>query len=145
MKIISGGQTGSDLGGLEGAKKAKLETGGMAPHGYRTENGPNLELHTVYGLKESDRSNYNYRTQQNIKNSDGTVIFAKNVASPGTHLTITICRGEKKPYICNPSVNELQGFCNYHNVQVLNVAGNRESVAPGIQKKACEIIWKAFK
>ena len=52
MKIISGGQTGADLGGLEGARDAGIETGGWAPAGYRTEIGDQEELLKGFGLKE---------------------------------------------------------------------------------------------
>lgn len=51
-KIISGGQTGADEGGLEGARLLGIPTGGTAPKGYRTENGPNLTLRDTYGLVE---------------------------------------------------------------------------------------------
>lgn len=145
MKIISGGQTGADLGGLEGAKKAMVQTGGMAPRGYRTENGSNYELDTVYGLSASHDYKYNHRTEHNIRTSDATVIFAGNIHSAGTQLTITTCRNNYKPYLCNPKVKELVSFIKYHNVNILNVAGNRESVCPGIQKLTCDAIYKTLR
>ena len=43
IKVISGGQTGADQGGLEGAmtysilSKHKVSTGGTAPKNFRTE------------------------------------------------------------------------------------------------------------
>jgi hypothetical protein len=43
-KIISGGQTGSDQGGLEAGQKLGLETGGWIPKGWLTEIGANPEL-----------------------------------------------------------------------------------------------------
>jgi hypothetical protein len=144
MKIISGGQTGADLGGLEGARDVKVETGGHCPAECRTENGPNLELKSIYGLVETEASNYNARTLLNIKNSDGTAIFADKLDSRGTVLTINNCRTQRKPYICNPTAGELIGFITWHNVEVLNVAGNRESVAPGIQLRVRDIIYKTL-
>ena len=39
-KIISGGQTGADYGALLAAHALGLETGGWAPKGWRTEDGP---------------------------------------------------------------------------------------------------------
>ena len=145
MKIISGGQTGADLGGLEGAKDAGIETGGHAPKGYRTEKGTGcLDLKWLYGLEETEASNYNARTLLNIKNSDGTAIFADKLDSRGTVLTINMCREMNKPYICNPTVDELIGFISFHKISTLNVAGNRESVAPGIQEKVKEIVYKTL-
>lgn len=134
MKIISGGQTGADLGGLEGAKELGFETGGMAPKGYRTEVGPNLKLKTVYGLAESEFQDYAYRTVKNISLADATVIFAHDVGSPGTQLTIKACAGSNKPFLVNPKDSQaLRDFCKEHDVKVLNVAGNRESKATGLQ------------
>ena len=144
MKIISGGQTGADLGGLEGARDAGIETGGTAPWGFRTENGANLELKTIYGLVASNAKNYNYRTQQNVINSDATVIFARDIFSPGTKLTIELCNKHNKPCLLNPSSPKgLKEFCR--DIKVLNVAGNRESKAVGLQKEVRKFIVDAFK
>ena len=38
--IISGGQTGADQAGLLAAQALGLQTGGWAPHGWRTDAGP---------------------------------------------------------------------------------------------------------
>lgn len=37
IKIISGGQTGADMGGLEAAREYGFPTGGYAPKGWMTE------------------------------------------------------------------------------------------------------------
>ena len=39
-KIISGGQTGVDQAALRAAKACGIPTGGWAPKGWRTEDGP---------------------------------------------------------------------------------------------------------
>ena len=48
-KIISGGQTGADLGALVGARRVGIETGGTAPKGFRTDRGLQPVLRQ-YGL-----------------------------------------------------------------------------------------------
>ena len=58
LKIISGGQTGADTGGLIAAQKAGIRTGGCAPKGFITEDGSNPELGSVYGLYESNSDQY---------------------------------------------------------------------------------------
>jgi hypothetical protein len=141
IQIISGGQTGADRGGLEGAKKAGIKTGGTAPYGWRTESGPDLSLKDM-GLKESGDSNYKSRTIENIKNSDGTVIFADKLQSAGTKMTINIAKENNKPYIINPTAEQLKEFAS--GKRILNIAGNRESVSPGIQKRVSDIISQAF-
>lgn len=73
MKIVSGGQTGADQVALEVAYYLGLETGGIAPKGYLTEKGSNLELKTKYKLVENHTKDYQVRTKQNVENSDGTI------------------------------------------------------------------------
>jgi len=141
-KIISGGQTGADQGGLEAGRELGLETGGTAPHRFMTENGTALKLRDVYGLSEGkyDPKIYPERTEMNVLSSDGTVVFG-DFYSPGTRLTVKYCCEAIKPlyWICREdnSVIEKQDFLNWldnYNVEVLNVAGNRESKNPGIQE-----------
>lgn len=60
-KIISGGQTGADRGGLEAARTLGIPTGGTAPRGYLTETGPDESLRE-FGLTESKSSAYVVRT-----------------------------------------------------------------------------------
>lgn len=98
-KIISGGQTGADLGGLKAAKKLGIKTGGLAPKGYKTEIGNNPELFTLYGLVAAPTDDYSYRTAANVRASHATVIFATNAKSPGTKFTIKTCEAGGKPFI----------------------------------------------
>ena len=124
-KVISGGQTGVDRFGLEIAKELGIETGGTAPKNYKTENGCDLSL-KEFGLVEDTSSDYDSRTEKNIINSDGTVIFG-DVKSPGTKLTIKLLKRHNKKYVENPTVEELKHFISENNIVVLNVAGNRKS------------------
>lgn len=129
IRIISGGQTGVDRAGLEVAKSLGIETGGTAPLGYRTQTGPDLTLRDEFGLVESPAWQYQPRTLENVKNSDGTVLYG-DMTSPGCKLTIRYCIAQGKPYITNPSVNQLVTWFKTHNIQTLNVAGNRLNTNP---------------
>jgi len=128
MKIISGGQTGVDRIGLETAKCMGLETGGTAPKGFLTELGPDLTL-KEFGLVEHRSSSYDPRTIQNVRDSEGTVLFG-NTHSTGTANTIKYCIKYHKPYKENPTVDELLEFIRVNKIKVLNVAGNRASKLP---------------
>lgn len=143
-KIISGGQTGADLAGLQAAQSLGIQTGGTAPKGYRTEIGPNPELHTLYGLVESPSTNYLHRTAENIRNSDATVIFG-NTMSPGSRQTINIAASQNKPLIINPTPEALREFLINHEVEVLNVAGNRASVNPKVTMLTYRTLIAALK
>jgi hypothetical protein len=50
-KIISGGQTGADIAGLDAAVLLHIPTGGTVMKGFKTESGPNFELGYKYGLE----------------------------------------------------------------------------------------------
>lgn len=132
LKIISGGQTGADMGGLLAAKELGLETGGTASGGYRTEVGTNLDLRDIYDL--SQFGSYPERTYRNVIGSDATVIFG-DIAEPGSKLTAKLCRDLTKPFWINPPTLTFLKFLIEHQVEVLNVAGNRESKYPGIEEK----------
>ena len=85
-KIISGGQTGADQGGLRAAEYLRLETGGVAAKGFRTENGYQEDYLKSFGLINLGLD-YPERTAQNVQDSDGTVVFGR-ITSTGSKLTI---------------------------------------------------------
>ena len=144
QKIISGGQAGADIGGLVGARRAGIKTGGIAPKGWKTEKGPQPVL-ADYGLVEYRNDNYIARTLQNVIDSDATIIFATNISSDGTQKTIKFAKEHQKPFICinpfNPfALTELKAFCLENNISIVNIAGNRESKCKGITQKVADLI-----
>ena len=71
-KIVSGGQTGADRAGLDFAIAHGIPHGGWCPKGRKAEDGTIPER---YGLSETSRADYLQRTEANVRESDGTVIF----------------------------------------------------------------------
>lgn len=142
-KIISGGQTGADQAGLRVAKKLGIKTGGWIPKGFRTEEGDKPSLGLIYGLEETKERDYPPRTWLNVRHSDGTLIFAEE-QSKGSVLTQNICRKLRKPYWINPGVDEIRMFINEHEIEVLNIAGNRESICPGIEERIMGLLMRAI-
>lgn len=131
-KIISGGQVGADQGALYAARDLLCPTGGWAPRGWRTQNGPFPSL-AEFGLTEHFRPEYQFRTELNIADSDGTLIVASNISSPGTALTVATCSKLSRPmYIIRPSevsAESIAKICEWmktDNIRILNVAGNRD-------------------
>jgi hypothetical protein len=137
-KIISGGQTGADQGGLAAGVELRLLTGGWAPRGWRTQDGsaPWLEK---FGVQEHPSAEYPPRTRQNVFESDGT-LWVGNPDSPGGRLTLRTCREAGKPKfevrlalpLSETAVTDFRAWVDRFNIRVLNVAGNRESSSPGI-------------
>lgn len=151
-KVVSGGQTGADQGGLAAAKRLKIEVGGWCPKDYLTEDGNQPELLQYYNLIETSSQKYRARTELNVMESDGTLLVAMDLKSVGTKLTLRLLKQHSKPYlfIPYPSIKEdeeperIRKWITYNNIQTLNVAGNRRSVAPGIQQFTEDLIVKTF-
>jgi hypothetical protein len=96
----SGGQTGADLAGLWVGKLLGLKTEGVAPENYQTLVGSQPSLGTVFGL--TSRGSYRTRTIENVRASDLTLVFSRNMKSPGTVLTINSCLRATRPYVPIP-------------------------------------------
>jgi len=144
LKIISGGQTGADVAGLTAAKKCGFDTGGFAANGFETENGKRPDYAKMYGLVDK-HYNYAQRTVENVRMADATIVFAANISSSGTRLTINTCIKIGKPYLVNPTVEEVISFIQKNNPKVINIAGNRESVTPGITARVEKLLIDAFR
>jgi Circularly permutated YpsA SLOG family len=151
-RIISGGQTGADMGGLIAAREAGLETGGAAPSGWLTEDGPKKMLLESYGLVECLESGYPARTRLNVLQSDGTVIIG-NYTSGGSALTCDAARESgkaiflvpyPKPGITSEVITEFRHWLREKKIDVLNVAGNRESTSPGIGEFTRQFLLSAL-
>lgn len=143
VKVVSGGNTGADIAGLVAAKALNIPTGGYAPKGWRTEDGPKPELGSVYGLVESVSASYVVRTLQNVQQSDGTVVFG-DVTSVGTRQTLQNCRVWEKPHVINPTSDQLRAWIVREQIRVLNVAGNRESTRPGIEREVTAVLMRGL-
>ena len=144
-KIISGGQTGADQGGLVAGKALGLETGGTAPPDWQTAEGKKFFRLRNLGLVEGqpDSSIYKKRTRENVISSDATVWFGMEW-SPGGKLTIGLCEKEGKPFLKNPVAAELRIWVEREGIETLNVAGSRESKNPGVFGRTVSTIWEAF-
>jgi len=146
-KIISGGQTGADRAGLDAAKTLSIQTGGYCPKGFLTENGKDVSL-KKYKLKELKTSKYEDRTVKNVLSSDGTVIFCKtknkSIIGEGTRLTYETAIIIGKPVIINPTKRKFLNWLDKFEIEILNVAGNRESQFPGIYDKTKFILTNAL-
>ena len=155
FKIISGGQTGADKGGLIAAKKANIKTGGIAPKGFMTEAGKDPSLKSEYGLRENYSDDLKERTLSNLRGAHCTIVFATKPGSRGTKFTIDSLEREKRMYIVlNPFENEapeqVRDFLDlvyerYKNPLIVNIAGNRESRSKGIEEKVLEVLTTSIK
>jgi hypothetical protein len=135
--IISGGQTGADRAALDVALEAEFPCGGWCPKGRTAEDGC---LPMTYPLRELSKGGYRHRTIKNVEEADGTAIFYFGRPTGGTELTLATCIRLSKPYQLidalevtpNRGSIVLARFIDQCQIAVLNVAGPRESSAPGV-------------
>lgn len=154
LRVISGGQTGVDRGGLEAALKLGIAIGGFAPLGWRAEDGV-IPMKFRRHMQMMGDANYRLRTERNVLLSDATLIYSGDcMASPGTRFTIDICKKEKKPWFdvvseINIFQEEEDGYWHMakmlESFSVLNVAGPRESGTPGIQEASRDRFLEIFR
>ena len=168
--IISGGQTGVDQGALYAAKDLNYNTEGYMPKGFKTENGLNPEMATLFNLKEADEG-YASRDKKNVDISDSLIAFlsSKPLTGKGSLTTLNYAitgnyefKMLEKPdnnyslingkipclVIWDPfqddflSISLIQSFCKDKG-RIL-YSGGCESTFPGIQEKTRELIVKAL-
>jgi len=141
-KIVSGGQTGVDRAALDVALQLGIPCGGWCPKGRRAEDGV-IDLR--YPLQETESPEYAVRTEMNVRDSDATLILNQGLLTEGTALTLELATTYKKPHL----VMDLSGsndpalareWMQDLKIEVLNVAGPRESKEPGIYDKAIEFL-----
>jgi hypothetical protein len=144
VKVISGGQTGADRGGLDAAIGLGLDHGGWRPKGFRAEDGA---ISAKYRLTETRSRGYGERTGANVREGDVTLIFdGGGGLTGGSRLTAEICRRRSKPFMVvvvpvdRRRFRKLTAFLERHRPGVINVAGNRESKCPGIQEAVRRIM-----
>ena len=147
-KIISGGQTGADRGGLDAAIALGLEHGGWCPRGRRAEDG---RVPEKYRLSEASTTSYTQRTDLNVRDSDATVVFTLTALTPGSWRTIHTATAWGRPSLhvaldTEPApIERLRTWCLEHGVVTLNVAGSRESKARGIQERTRAVVLGALR
>lgn len=148
LLVVSGGQTGADQAGWRAAVAHNLPTGGWMPLGFLTEDGPRPEFADLYGARELTTADYRMRTEANVRQSDATLWFGLT-DSPGGKVTLNAIRGMGRPHMLvipgqgvRPS--EVADWIARRGFGSLNVAGNRESKAPGIGVRVERFMGEVF-
>lgn len=131
--LVSGGQAGADRAGLDWAMAHGVRHGGWCPKGRISEDGP---LAQAYRLTETPSASYLQRTEWNVRDSCATLVFTlADKLDGGSKRTAEFAERLGKPCLhVRPGVHPkyVARFLARHRVVVLNIAGKRESAAPGI-------------
>jgi hypothetical protein len=143
--IVSGGQTGADRAALDLAIELGIPHGGWVPKGRKTEEGP---LPAKYRLEEMPTGSYPKRTEQNVMDSDGTLIISHGELKEGSEYTRKMAVKHGKPWIhidadeqsIEAAVEMIRTWLSGNDVERLNVAGPPASKDPQIYEATKRIL-----
>ncbi len=135
-----------DRGALDAAISIGIEHGGWCPRGRLAEDG---RIPSRYQLLESKSPHYRERTELNVIDSDGTLILFRVTLSGGTDLTRRLAVQHGKPHLLVDLSRPLDGsvirqWLVTESIQILNVAGPRESSTPGIADESRKLVRSLF-
>ena len=148
LTLVSGGQTGADRAALDLAISRGIPHGGWCPKGRPAEDGV---LPACYLLKETTSRDYLVRTERNVVDSDATIIFTRGRVSRGSKRTCEFAMTHGRPVLQIPVLDDsecsftetaarIAVFVRTRQVRRLNVAGSRESKAPGIHAHVFRVL-----
>lgn len=156
ITIVSGGQTGADRAGLDAAVTRGLPYRGWTPLGGWAEDmarPPGL-LACYPLLTEAESPNPARRTWLNVRDSDATLILWPRPGqrlSAGTALTRHACRSLGRPFLLadptapSAALDESQAWLSsLGRLDAVNIAGPRESQAPGVYAAALAFLEGLF-
>lgn len=153
LKIVSGGQTGADRAALDFALAYGVPHGGWCPKGRRAEDGP---LAACYQLTETPSADAEQRTEWNVRDADGTVIFSMSSAlAGGSLITMEFARRYARPllHLIQPNGPQMSvhapeqtliDFIRQNRIRVLNIAGPRASEEPEVGAFVTDILRRTW-
>ena len=148
-KIISGGQTGADQAALDVAIKLGIPHGGWIAKGRKTEDG---RLPEKYRLQEVSTASPGKHAEQNVLESDGTLIISHGNLTGGSEYTRKMAMHHRRTWlhldlnrmIAFRAAKTIRTWLRSHTIEVLNVAGPRASKDPEIYQDTVKILETAF-
>ncbi len=141
-RVVSGGQTGVDRAALDVAIELEIPHGGWCPRGRLAEDGV---IPARYELTEHESAEYSRRTEQNVIDSDGTLILYVHALSGGTLLTYRYAQQHQRDHLCVDLGQEIlpeeaRQWIRERQINILNVAGPRASGHAEVYPMACEFL-----
>jgi hypothetical protein len=147
-KIVSGGQSGADRAALDWAITQGIPHGGWCPKGRVAEDGA---IGVQYDLLETPSDRYAERTEWNVRDSDGTVIFSiREQLFGGSLTTLELAKRYQKPHLHLSAAHgqyaprALRNWIGANKILVLNVAGPRVSEEPEIARFVEQVLNETF-
>ena len=141
-KIISGGQTGVDRAALDVALDEGIDCGGSCPAGRFADDGPIPDRYPL--LETSDRDHY-VRTENNVRDSDGSLLIYRGRLHGGTAYALEMAKQLQRPVMAvnmdePPPLGDVVDWIEKNRLQVVHIGGQRENSSPGIYRQASDFI-----
>ena len=148
-KIVSSGRTGVELAGLDVAAKLGISHGGWAPRGMRNEQGP---LPAQYGLQEVLSMGFKHAMEQNIMNSDGTLLITRGRKTIETRYAVeTALRHQRQllhvdlsQHSAFEAASLTSSWVSLQNIKVVFVTGPSAAYDARIYDQTKKILETAF-
>jgi len=148
-KIVSGGQTGADRAALDAAIDLDIPHGGWVPLGRKAEDGAVPEK---YRVQEMETETYSERTEQNVIDSDGTLILSHGQLTGNSALTERLAKKHRRPCLhidfnkanAFKAAQDINRWIQESGIKILNVAGPRASEDPKIYDAAYKALKTAY-
>ena len=148
-KIISGGQVGADQAALDVAIKLGIPHGGWIQKGRKTQSGT---LPEKYQLKEMPTASYKKRIEQNVIDSDGTLIishgkptgasdYSRKMALRHNHQFLHIDLAQMNTLKAAKLINS---WIALRHIKTLHIAGSRASEDSKIYKATMDLLESAY-
>lgn len=149
MKLISGGQTGSDRAALDVALELGIDHGGWVPKGRAAEDGP---LPGRYRVRETPSEDRAERTERNVADSDATLLISHGPLAGGSELTRRFAAELGKPVLhvelgtlgAPEAADRIARWLGALGCRRLHVAGPRASEEAGIHAAAGAVLRRAI-
>lgn len=147
-KIISGGQIGAEQAALDTAMKLGIAHGGWIQKGRRTQS---WTLPEKYHLQEMNTASHKKRIEQNVIDSDGTLIISYGTLSGGSAYCRQMALEYQRPLLhvdlmqLDPgqAAKLIHSWIGLHHIKTLNVSGPLSSEDARIYTATLEVLQNA--
>jgi hypothetical protein len=148
-KIISSGRSGVELAGLDVAVKLGIAHGGWAPRGMRNDQGP---LPERYGLREVPALGFRHAMEQNVINSDGTLLVTRGQKTDETRFAVETTLGCKRQFLhldlsqysAFEAASLASSWISLQRIKVLFITGPSADLDPGLYDQVVKVMETAF-
>lgn len=148
-KIISGGQVGVDQAALDAAIKLGIPHGGWIQKGRKTQSG---KLPDKYQLQEMPTASYKERIEQNVIDSDGTLIISHGKPTGASDYSRKMALRHKRQFLhvdliqlnTLKAAKLINSWIALRHIKTLHITGSRASEDANIYKATMDVLESAY-